>query len=635
MPKITLSNVGSLIDTTTAAATINSNFATVQTAFDNTLSRDGTQPNPMESNIDMNSNRILNLPVPVSLNEPVRLGDINQDTTIVSFAQIAGTLTPSQLPLPTATTIGGVESYTAPAHQWINSISTAGVVSSSQPNYTDLAGTPPLAVLFVTAYDTRASAIAATVAGTVEFISLRGWTTANDGGGGNYIRLNSAPSTVRSWHLQSADGTFWQLQTSIIYPRQVGAVLDGVTDDSTPIQDWADYSATFGVIARDQTGVALIPTETINLASNTTIQGSNILTLKKNSQVVAPLLQGLNSNNIRVCGINLNTTSGFTSTSSNSISNTTQTFTVPAGLVGLVVGQFIQICAANAPINYMITQIVSYSGTTLVVLGTTSVGSGTFSSWLLDSYPLNGNLAAVNSAIKVTTCVDVWIENLRISGRFYNGIDVRNTNNCYITDNIINGQVNRGISPQSYTFGMTNIVITGNAVIGNISQYGILCSATASGSLSQLRIFGNSVQATLFQGISMGGAISNSQISGNTVSLSPTGTVATCILVDLSDGFNPQFISVTGNSTFGGQFGVLVTQGFYVSVTGNVCVGTSSDGYNISSSIGVTLTGNIAEACGGWGFNGSTSSTTIVGCQAIACSLGTYNISGAVAAGNI
>lgn len=76
MSKITLSNVGSLIDATTAQTTINSNFATIQTAMDNTLSRDGTQPNTMANALDMNGHQIINLPAPVTGNSPVRLTDI-------------------------------------------------------------------------------------------------------------------------------------------------------------------------------------------------------------------------------------------------------------------------------------------------------------------------------------------------------------------------------------------------------------------------------------------------------------------------------------------------------------------------------------------------------------------------------
>jgi hypothetical protein len=74
--KITLATVGSLQDTTTAANTINNNFAIIQAAMDNTLSRDGTAPDQMENNLDMNSFQILNLPVPATVDSPARLQDV-------------------------------------------------------------------------------------------------------------------------------------------------------------------------------------------------------------------------------------------------------------------------------------------------------------------------------------------------------------------------------------------------------------------------------------------------------------------------------------------------------------------------------------------------------------------------------
>lgn len=77
MTKITLNSVGDLTNTTTSAANINANSSTIQTAFENTLSRDGTSPNQMNSNFDMNSHRIVNLPVGVGSDEPVTVGTFN------------------------------------------------------------------------------------------------------------------------------------------------------------------------------------------------------------------------------------------------------------------------------------------------------------------------------------------------------------------------------------------------------------------------------------------------------------------------------------------------------------------------------------------------------------------------------
>ena len=46
----------------------------------------------------------------------------------------------ADLPNPAASTLGGIESYAAVTHQWINTISTAGVPASSQPAFTDISG---------------------------------------------------------------------------------------------------------------------------------------------------------------------------------------------------------------------------------------------------------------------------------------------------------------------------------------------------------------------------------------------------------------------------------------------------------------------------------------------------------------
>lgn len=51
------------------------------------------------------------------------------------------TLAGSDLPLPSATTLGGVESLTAVTSKWINTISTSGVPNATQPAFTDISGT--------------------------------------------------------------------------------------------------------------------------------------------------------------------------------------------------------------------------------------------------------------------------------------------------------------------------------------------------------------------------------------------------------------------------------------------------------------------------------------------------------------
>ena len=58
MAKLTLSNITSGY---LPIATVNANWDLIETALENTLSRDGTSPNTMGANLDMNSYDILNV----------------------------------------------------------------------------------------------------------------------------------------------------------------------------------------------------------------------------------------------------------------------------------------------------------------------------------------------------------------------------------------------------------------------------------------------------------------------------------------------------------------------------------------------------------------------------------------------
>lgn len=83
MSKITLTPLVNLQNETTAVNAINANDAVIVTAFDNTLSRDGTNPNTMGASLDMNSNQIINLPAPSTVNSPARLIDVVSNPSIV------------------------------------------------------------------------------------------------------------------------------------------------------------------------------------------------------------------------------------------------------------------------------------------------------------------------------------------------------------------------------------------------------------------------------------------------------------------------------------------------------------------------------------------------------------------------
>lgn len=94
MPKLSLLNVSGGYS---AVDTINTNFNRVKEFLDTLLSRDGTAPNAMTHTLDMNSQRVVNLPDADSVTEPVtkRQLDAYASTSLASFNASAGTYNPS------------------------------------------------------------------------------------------------------------------------------------------------------------------------------------------------------------------------------------------------------------------------------------------------------------------------------------------------------------------------------------------------------------------------------------------------------------------------------------------------------------------------------------------------------------
>lgn len=88
MAKLSLTNLANLQNETTVVTAINANNDATETAMENTLSRDGTSPNSMNANLDMNSFRIINLSPALSNNEPLTLGQALQNAGLPNVANI-------------------------------------------------------------------------------------------------------------------------------------------------------------------------------------------------------------------------------------------------------------------------------------------------------------------------------------------------------------------------------------------------------------------------------------------------------------------------------------------------------------------------------------------------------------------
>ena len=70
---------------------INTNFDRIETALQTALSTDGTTPNSMSADIDMDGNTLLNLPAPVNPNDPVRFQDLGNAPTAAIDAEASAT----------------------------------------------------------------------------------------------------------------------------------------------------------------------------------------------------------------------------------------------------------------------------------------------------------------------------------------------------------------------------------------------------------------------------------------------------------------------------------------------------------------------------------------------------------------
>lgn len=85
--KLTLDDISNLQNESTVVTTLTQNNDRIETAVENTLSRDGTSPNQMLSNFDMNSYRILNCVDATVDQEPVTLKQMTDKLALITAGQ--------------------------------------------------------------------------------------------------------------------------------------------------------------------------------------------------------------------------------------------------------------------------------------------------------------------------------------------------------------------------------------------------------------------------------------------------------------------------------------------------------------------------------------------------------------------
>jgi len=127
VPKVTLNRIATdqqVVETT------NANAATMEQAFENTLSRDGTAPNQMAADLDMNLNRILNCANGIA------------DTDAINRNQLVEYPRVQPTPIGYLTTSNGIKSNQTEPYQLEGTVDISiDMTSLTAMSYAELGGT--------------------------------------------------------------------------------------------------------------------------------------------------------------------------------------------------------------------------------------------------------------------------------------------------------------------------------------------------------------------------------------------------------------------------------------------------------------------------------------------------------------
>jgi hypothetical protein len=232
----------------------------------------------------------------------------------------SGTIPNAQVPTPTASALGGVQSATAPANQFATGINTSGVLTFAQPSFANISGT--LATSQLPAGTGTVTSVAATVP--------------------TGLSISGSPITTSGTLAVTWSGTIPNAQV----PAPTASALGGVTSSTAPANQFATGITTAGAVTYAQpafsnlSGTATIgqvPTATTAQIQNNT--PSLVLSTDQTWGAVSPVTFAttgavtLNLNN----GIDWQPTANLTG-------NVTISFSNPkpgqAGVISVVAGSF-------------------------------------------------------------------------------------------------------------------------------------------------------------------------------------------------------------------------------------------------------------------------------------------------------
>lgn len=376
--------------------------------------------------------------------------------------------------------------------------------------------------------------------------------------------------------------------------KSFGAVGDGATDDSLAFANALLHVGTTKQKLFIPAGVYLIPSATLSIPTKVIVYGEGASTvLRRTTNTAVPLLLGNMVTDAHVRDLALESTAGWSSTSSVAIGTGSKTFTVPEGLP-LIPGDSIIVRSNAAKQNNMIGTVASYTGPTLILNITSSGGSGTFTDWLLDRND------GENIALRFLASSQCSAENVQVSGRFYVGIGAQNSSKILFNKNLVIGPINRGIYGYATSGTMEALVITNNVISADsTTDYGINLNGSG-GTLLRAIVINNNISSTLYQGIGVGGSCQEVAVSFNKISgVSATSGVG--ILIQRANGVSTSRSTVSENTVNAAPNAIFVLDSTYTSVSNNTLT-SGVYGIRVEQSVVestnqfTTVTGNIISS---------------------------------------
>ena len=261
MAKITLNDITTEFR---GQAQLNNNFTAIENEFQNkVLYRNNPtgEPNSMQVDLDMNSNRILNLPVPSYPNDPVRLQDLTNGDSIVGLAyedSIADLRNRSLTNVP-ANSLVFVSGYHSPGDGGEGYFR----AYSGSLTYTENYGTVILAGGTAGAVSTYAWLR------VTDTINPKHFGAKGDGVTDDYSAIQAAINSVQPWgSYDQPDGTYLVSQKLLVVNKyrtkwHFGGVM-------SPYGSYNDYLISFDNSAND----SIVPSMAMQLSlENLTIDG--------------------------------------------------------------------------------------------------------------------------------------------------------------------------------------------------------------------------------------------------------------------------------------------------------------------------------------------------------------------------